>query len=120
MGQHPQFLELVKVRVIPDDNPVESGILLDGTISLPFMLERAWSGNAGYYFEEYQIKVGDKTVFQSSPRQIFVRGLQSITSHQDRVDERIALEPGVCHLLFLVDGVHTATVEVPVKAFAPV
>lgn len=120
MGQTPHILELIKVRVIPDDNPAGSGILLDGTISLPFTLEREWSGNVGYYFEQYRIKAGDKQVFQSIPKQIFVRGLQSLTAQRDRVDERIALDPGVCHLEFLIDGIHMATVEVPVEALAPV
>ena len=113
---HLHILELLSVRVTPDDSPDDVGILVEGSLSLPFTLERQWSGNAGYYFEQYTISVGDRQVFQSVPQQIFVRGLQSRTTYTDHVDERIHLEPGTCQMLFLIDDVPMATVELPVKA----
>lgn len=113
---HP--LELVTVRVTPDDDPNDVGILLDGTISLPFTIERAWSGNAGHYFEQYAVMAGERELFRSVAQQIFVRGLQSRTWYRDSVDERIQLEPGTCELLFIIDDVPMAKVELPVKALA--
>lgn len=119
MGQHLHILELLEIRVTPDDDPAGSGILVDGSLSLPFTLERQWSGNMGYYFEQYVIQVGDRRVFDSVPRQIFVRGLQSRTSYRDHVDERIQLEPGTCQMHFLIDDVPMAIVELPVRALTP-
>ncbi len=115
---HFHILELVTVRVTPDDDPAGSGILVDGSLSLPFTLEREWSGNSGYYFEQYTISMGDRQAFQSVPQQIYVRGLQSRTAYRDHVDERISLEPGTCQMLFLIDDVPMATVELEVKALA--
>jgi hypothetical protein len=113
---HP--LELLSIRVTPEDDPNEVGILLDGTISLPFTIERDWSGNMGYYFEQYAITAGEREVYRSVPQQIFVRGLQSRTAYRNTVDERVQLEPGTCELLFIIDDVPMAKVEVPVKALS--
>ena len=115
---HLHILELCSVRVTPDDSPGDSGILVEGSLSLPFTLERQWSGNMGYYFEHYTISVGERQVFESVPQQIFVRGLQSCTFYRDHVDERIRLEPGTCQMVFLIDDVPMAVVELPVKALA--
>lgn len=114
------IVELIKARAVPDDRPSEEGVLLDGTLSLPFTLEREWSGAAGYYLEEYFIRVGEKQVYSSAPRQIFVRGLQSRTSVQDRIDERIPLQPGICQVVFVIDGVPMDAAELPVRTLSAV
>lgn len=118
--RHPHILELVKVRVSPEDNPAEVGILLEGSMSLPFTLERSWSGNAGYYFEQITIRNGDRQVYAGSPKQIFVRGLQSVTTYEDLISERISLEPGSCQLVFVIDDEPMEAVDIPVKALAGV
>jgi hypothetical protein len=115
-----QVLELVKFKVVPEDNPAEEGILLEGTMSLPFTVHRSWSGNEGYYFEQILIRSGGRQVYTGPPMQIFVRGLQSITSYEDRIGDRIPLEVGSCELVFVVDDVEMDAVSVPVKALANV
>jgi hypothetical protein len=117
---HIHIVQISDVRVIPDDDPSGNGILVDGSMSLPFTLERSLSGVQGYYFEQYLILADGKQVFASSPQQIFVRGLQSITSYSTHVDERIPLSAGSCQLVFVYDDVPSDPVEVPVNAVAPV
>jgi hypothetical protein len=118
--RHLHILELVKVRVTPEDNPAEDSILLEGSMSLPFTLERSWSGNAGYYFEQITIRSGDRQLYAGMPKQIFVRGLQSVTTYEDLIGERIPLEPGSCQLVFVIDDVPMEAVDIPVKALAGV
>jgi len=116
---HLQILEMISVRVTPDDDPSASGILVDDLLSLPFTLEREWSGNQGYYFEHFTITMGDREVYRSVPQQIFVRGVQSSTAFRDHIDERIPLEPGICHMVFHIDDDPMVNVELQVKALAP-
>lgn len=118
--RHLHILELIKVRVTPEDNQAEEGILLEGSMSLPFTLQRSWSGNAGYYFEQITIRTGDRQVYAGLPKQIFVRGLQSITSYEDLISDRIPLEPGNCQLVFVIDDVPMEAVDIPVKVLAGV
>jgi hypothetical protein len=117
---HNHIVQLLSVRVTPDDDPNGFGILVDGSVSLPFTLERAYSGVQGYYFEQYLIMSGDKTVFASEPQQIFIRGLQSSTLHKTRVDERIPLSAGTCDLVFVVDDIRSEPIELTVNAVASV
>ncbi len=121
-GPHSHRADLLSLRVTPDDNPSCHGILLDGSLSLPFTLERSYSGVQGYYFEQYLILSDGKQVFASVPQQIFVRGLQSATTaYSDLVDERIPLSAGTCQLVFVIDDVRSdAIVALPVNALASV
>ncbi len=114
------IVQLLSVRVTPDDDPNGFGILVDGSMSLPFTLERAYSGVQGYYFEQYLILSGDRTVFASEPQQIFIRGLQSSTLHKTQVDERIPLSAGTCDLVFVVDDIRSEPIELSVDAVASV
>lgn len=117
---HIHIVQISTLRVTPDDNPSASGILLDGSLSLPFTLERSYSGVQGYYFEQYLILSDGKQVFASVPQQMFVRGLQSTTAYSTHVDERIPLSAGTCQLVFVIDDVAMAPVDVPVNALASV
>lgn len=117
---HNHIVQLLSVRVTPDDDPNGFGILVDGSMSLPFTLERAYSGVQGYYFEQYLIMAGDKTVFTSQPQQIFIRGLQSSTMQTSHIDERIPLSAGICNLVFVVDEIRSEPIELPVNAVASV
>lgn len=118
MGQHN--VQLLSVRVTPDDKPDGAGILLEGSLSLPFTLERAYSGVQGYYFEQYLLLSDGTQVYASEPRQIFIRGLQSTTAHTSHVDERIPLSPGTCQLVLVVDEMRTEPIDIPVSALASV
>jgi len=117
---HIHIVQLLSVRVTPDDDPNGFGILVDGSLSLPFTLERAYSGVQGYYFEQYLIMSGGKTVFASDPQQTFIRGLQSSTMHTSHVDERIPLSAGTCDLVLVVDDIRSEPIELPVNAIASV
>lgn len=100
-----EILELVRAGVRPVDRPDEIGILISGGGTSPFVVERGWSGAAGYYNEQWSIRRGGKQVlYQSEPRQIFVRGIQSVTNYTDTVTDRIRLEPGDYELVFLIDA----------------
>jgi hypothetical protein len=117
---HNHNVQLLSVRVTPDDDPNGFGILVDGSMSLPFTLERAYAGVQGYYFEQYLIVSGDQTVFASQPQQIFIRGLQSSTVHTSHVDDRIPLSAGTCDLVFVVDDIRSEPIELTVNAVASV
>lgn len=117
---HIHIVQLLSVRVTPDDDPNGFGILVDGSMSLPFTLERAYSGVQGYYFEQYLIMSGDKTAFAGEPQQIFIRGLQSSTMHTSHVDERIPLSAGTCDLVLVVDDIRSEPIALPVNAVSSV
>lgn len=117
---HIYDVNLIKFRAIPDDNPSDSAILVEGSLSLPFTIERAWAGPSGYYMEQFQIRSGDLVVYQSPPLQTFVRGVQSLSTYRTHVADRFALEPGTCQLVFLLDDVAQDAVDIAVKAFAAV
>lgn len=113
-------LELVKAGVRPEARPAESGILVAGGVTQPFVVERGWSGVAGYYTEQWSIRRGGRQTFYSSkPRQVFVRGLQSVTSYTDTVSESVRLEPGEYNLVFLVDGLFLGYVDFSASAPEP-
>ena len=117
---HIHIVQLLSVRVTPDDDPNGAGILVDGSLSLPFTLERAYAGVSGYYFEQYLILSGGQQLFASNPQQIYIRGLQSSTSYTSHVDERIHLSPGTCQLVLVVDDIRTEPIDIPVNALTTV
>jgi hypothetical protein len=115
--QQEILLELVRAGVRPVDPPEESGILIDGGGTRPFVVERGWSGAAGYYNEQWSIRRGGRDVlYQSEPRQIFVRGIQSVTNYTDTVSDRLRIEAGNYELVFLIDGMFMGHVGVQAKA----
>lgn len=113
------ILDLVKVTITPAGDETRSGIELEGAYSRPFTVERNWSGPVGYYFEQVVVKQDDQVVFESEPRQIFVRGLQSQTTHTDTVEQRVRLKPGPCQVAFVIDGELMAYTEVEAFTLAP-
>lgn len=112
-------LDLVKVMITPAGDETRSGIELEGAYSRPFTIQRNWSGPVGYYFEQVVVKQDDEVAFESDPKQIFVRGLQSQTSYTDTVDQRIRLKPGPCQVAFLIDGVLMAYTDIEAFTLAP-
>lgn len=106
-------LELVKARVAPADEPYEEGIRLKQGRTLPFLVERSWSGPAGSYIEQWSIRRGGKDIlFSSDPKSIWVRGPQSIRSFVDRMEEPITLEPGTYNLVFVAEGYFMGSREI--------
>jgi hypothetical protein len=116
-------VELVRAGVRPEGKPGASGILLSDGATMPFIVERGWSGVAGYYNEQWSIRRGGKQVlYRSEPRQIFIRGLQSVTSYVDTADERIKLDDGNYELVFLIEGMFVGYIGVQARSLtgAPV
>jgi hypothetical protein len=111
------LVELVRAGVRPEGRPEETGILVDGGGTRPFVVERGWSGAEGYYNEQWSIRRGGKQVlYQAEPRLIFVRGVQSVTSYTDTVDIRIRLEPGDYQLVFLIEGMFMGHIDIQATA----
>jgi hypothetical protein len=98
------YLELIRAKVRPAEHPWDEGIDVKDGHSLPFHVERGWSGPAGHYWEQWSIRRDGTTLYSSAPREIWVRGMQSVTTHTDRVDDSFSLEPGDYQLVFLVHG----------------
>lgn len=114
--QQEIVVELVRAGARPEGESGE-GILINGGGTRPFVVERGWSGVAGYYNEQWSIRRGGREVlYQSEPRLIFVRGLQSVTNYTDTVNDRIRLDPGDYELVFLIDGMFMGHVPVQAKA----
>lgn len=107
------MLELVRAGIRPEGSPGESAIVLSEGGTRPFTVERGWSGVAGYYNEQWSLRRGGSEVLYTSPaRQIFVRGLQSVTSYTDTIDDRIRMDPGEYNLVFLIEGLYLGHVDV--------
>ncbi|MGH2810264.1 MAG: hypothetical protein ACRDIA_05220 [Actinomycetota bacterium] len=106
-------LELVTARVAPAEEPLEDGIRLKNGKTLPFLVERTWSGPAGSYNEQWSIRRGGKEiVYGSESKPIWVKGLQSIRTYTDRVDEPISLEAGTYNLVFVAEGYFMGSREI--------
>lgn len=112
-------LDLVTVTITPADNETRLGIELDGAYSRPFTVYREWSGPVGYYFEQIVVKQDDQVAYESEPKQIFVRGLQSKTAYTDTIEARIRLKPGPCQVAFVIDGTLMAYTEIEAVTFSP-
>lgn len=109
------LIELVSAKVARVDRQWESTIEVRDGKSLPFLVERSWSGPAGHYIEQWSLRRGMReVVYKSQPNSVFVRGIQSLTTHTDRVEEAIPLEPGSYRLVFVVEGHFMGSVEVEV------
>lgn len=109
------YLELIRARVAPADRPWTDGILVEGGTTLPFLVERSWSGPAGTYVEQWSVRQEGRGVVHESPaRYITVRGMQSVTQHVERVDRPIAIEPGSYDLVFIVEGYFMGSAKVEV------
>lgn len=109
------FLELVSARVLNADRPWEEGIVTVDGKTLPFLVERSWSGPAGNYVEQWSIRRSmGETIYQSDAKYVFVRGIQSITKHVDRVDEPIWMEPGAYRLVFVIEGFFMGSADIQV------
>ena len=106
-------LELVKARVAPADEPLEDGIRLNNGRTMPFLVERTWSGPAGGYNEQWSIRRGGKEiVYSSESKPVWVKGLQSIRTYTDRVDEPISLDAGTYNLVFIAEGYFMGSREI--------
>jgi hypothetical protein len=111
------LVELVRAGVRPVARSEETGILIEGGRTRPFVVERGWSGPEGHYNEEWSIRKGGREVlYQTEPRLIFIRGVQSVTSYTDTVEERIRLDPGDYQLVFLIEGMYMGHIDIPASA----
>jgi hypothetical protein len=109
------LIELVKAKVAPIDLPYDEGISTSAGKTLPFFVEREWSGPAGTYWETWSIRRGGREVIYSArPQQVKVSGMQSIRRFVDRVDEPIQIEPGTYQLVFIVEGRFMGSREIEV------
>jgi len=110
------LLELVEAHVAPAERTYERGLQVVGGTAKPFLVERSWAGPAGYYWEQWSIRRGGRDViFTSEPKQIFVKGIQSLRVFTDRVDQAISIEPGKYNLVFIVGGLFMGSVEIEVS-----
>lgn len=108
-------LELISARVARSDQPWEESIAVAGGKSFPFVVERSWAGPSGYYNEQWSIRRGmGDVIHQADPSYIFVRGIQSLTKHVDRVVVPIAIDEGSYRLVFIVEGYFMGAVEIQV------
>ncbi|MGH2768873.1 MAG: hypothetical protein ACRDIF_07960, partial [Actinomycetota bacterium] len=81
------FLELIRARARPADRPWEEGIRTRAGKTLPFLVDRSWSGPSGTYIEEWSIRrAGDEILYRAAPKYVKVRGMQSVSQVTDRVD----------------------------------
>lgn len=111
------LLELVKARVVRADRPWQEGIATRDGKTLPFIVERVWSGPAGNYVEQWSIRSDMATVvYQGPARYIRVQGMQSISTYRDRVDDPIGLDAGTYRLIFVVEGRFMGSATVQVEA----
>lgn len=111
------ILELLKARVAPADRPYEEGILTVDGLTEPFIVERSWSGPAGYYLEQWSIRrSGSEIIYSGDVKSISIRGLQSISTFTDRVDTPIPLEAGTYQLAFVVEGRFMGFTEIRVSS----
>lgn len=111
------LLELVKAKVAPADKPWESSIHVRDGHTLPFIVERGWSGPAGSYVEHWSIRRGGREVIYQGPtRTVRVWSMQAITEFTDHVDEPIELEPGTYQLVFVVEGRFMGARDIEVTA----
>jgi hypothetical protein len=110
-------LELVSARVTPARRPWEEGIPVSGGSTRPFRVVRSWSGPAGHYIEQWSIRRAVReVVYEHPPKEINVRGMQSISEHQDQIEQPLTLEPGEYLLVFVVEGRFMGSVEIQAVA----
>jgi hypothetical protein len=111
------IVELVTARVVPEDRPFEEGILIEDGLTMPFLVERGWSGPSGYYLEQWSIRrSGSEILYTGELKPIFVRGPQSVTQYTDRVDTPFELEEGTYLLAFVVEGRFMASKEIQARS----
>lgn len=110
------FLELVSARVAPADRSYRDGILLGDGKTEPFLVERSWSGPAGNYVEQWSIRRGLSEVLHRPPAGLIrVRGMQSVSTVVDRVDDPVLLESGDYKLVFVVEGHFMGSADIRVE-----
>jgi hypothetical protein len=99
------IVELIDAKVVPEDRRFDEGILVENGLTLPFLVERGWSGPGGYYLEQWSIRRSGREILHSSElRSISVRGPQSVSRYTDRVEAPIQLEEGNYLLTFIIEG----------------
>jgi hypothetical protein len=78
------------------------GIAVRGSLTLPFVVTRAWSAPEGTYRETFYLidPASREVLFEGPVREELVWGLQSLTEFSDTVTEPIPLEPGTYAIVF--------------------
>lgn len=111
------YLELVRAKVAPADRPYEKGLEVADGRARPFVVERSWLGPMGHYWEQWSIRrEGGEVVLEGPRKEIFVKGFQSIRTFTDTVEAPLSLEPGKYELVFHVEGVLMASVDIEARA----
>ena len=109
-------LDLSKARVASRDRPYEDGIVLREGRTTPFRVERAWSGPAGTYNEQWSIRRGGAEILYRHPPQLIgVTGMQATSEFSDVVDQPLDLEPGTYKLVFIVEGRFMGAADIEVR-----
>lgn len=110
-------LELVSARAAPLERPFDEGITISEGRTLPFLVERQWSGPAGNYWETWSIRRGGREIlYASKPQLIRTSGMQSVREFVDRVTEPIEIDPGKYHLVFVIEGLFMGSTEIEVTS----
>jgi hypothetical protein len=91
-----------------------SGIPIRGGTTLPFIVERGWNAPLGYYNETwYLVHPETREVLSEGPAQVrLIRGLPTVTDVVDEIREGIELRPGTYQIVFALDGVKGAEIDV--------
>ena len=91
-----------------------AGIPVRAGKTLPFVVERGWNAPAGYYTETwFLVHPESREVLFEGPGQVrLVRGLPTITDFSDEVRIDLTLQPGPYKIVFALDGVKGAEVDV--------
>lgn len=109
-------LDLSRARVAPRERPYEDGIVLREGRTTPFRVERAWSGPAGTYREQWSIRRGGAEIlYRHPPQLISVTGMQATSDFSDLVDQPLDLEPGTYKLVFIVEGRFMGAIDIEVR-----
>lgn len=91
-----------------------AGIPVRAGKTLPFVVERGWNAPAGNYAETwYLVHPESREVLFEGPAQVrLIRGLATITEFTDEVRDDLVLKPGPYKIVFALDGVKGAEVDV--------
>jgi hypothetical protein len=107
--------KIVRTDVRPlRPNHGESGIPLRSGRTLPFVVSRGWNAPSGYYNEAWYLVHPEtrEVLFEGASDIRLIRGLPTVTDFTDEVREPFALQPGSYKIVFALDGVKGAEIDI--------
>ena len=107
--------KIVRTEVRPvRPNHGSSGIPIRSGRTLPFVVSRGWNAPAGYYTESwYLVHPETREVLHEAPGKVrLIQGLPTVTNLSEEIREPLPLQPGPYKLVFALDGVKGAEVDV--------